>query len=164
MIQSYIARKALALHQKYHITYFPITLHILEQMISDYNVTIKNIRNLNRMCIIDNELLTPRCYDSEIAYRTSLAHELGHIILHCSNYFFESRNSKARIERQANVLASYILMPPHQFEKICSEDENIFALSEYFGVDYDLVSLRKELILADPEYTYAYNKSPELVL
>lgn len=86
--------------------------------------------------------------DSIFRKRFTLAHEIGHIILHFNNHdeeFVDFRTDRVRDtkELQADEFAGCLLMPIHEFKKIWLKSKgNSFYLSEFFGVSKPAVYMR----------------------
>lgn len=120
-----------------NISEFPIPIYAIEQIIIDLDFDIVIIPTLRKSCVFDQTLFVANLPDTE--FRISLAHELGHILLH--DFFIHSSRSEA----QANVFAAYFLMPPDMFEKDL-EHSNEWELSEKYGVPVEYVIKRAALI------------------
>lgn len=136
--------KSIYLLTEYQIFEFPIPIYIIDQIIRDQNIKITILKNLNRTCLIDNEIITCNyscCHD----YRTSIVHEAGHAFYHSSNYFNNDYFVNSKNEAQANAFAAYFLMPIYVFEEAMKYTENDFELSEEFGVTVEFVQFRKKL-------------------
>lgn len=103
--------KNLATHtlETNNIKDIPIPIYAIEQIIIDHDFDIVIIPTLKKSCVFDQTLFVANLPDAE--FRISLAHELGHILLH--NFFIYSSQAEA----QANAFAAYFLMPPGMFEK-----------------------------------------------
>lgn len=125
------------LHSKNNILERPIPIYLIEQIIIDHNYDISIIPGLTKSCILGRTVCTVDCNDLD--YRFSLAHELGHIILHTIK--FNSSQSEAR----ANAFAAYFLMPPYLFEDDF-KFSNIDELSEIYGVSQTIIKYRFTLM------------------
>ena len=105
--------------------------------------------------IIDASLLD--CQD-DIRFRFTCAHELAHWLIHKEFYtklgktaamtnITRSSESDETIERQANRLGSYLLMPKDAIKKAFyrshNKDGNVIAsLAEQFGVSHKTMEIR----------------------
>lgn len=131
--------KISALHtlESINIKNFPIPIYAIEQIIIDHDYDIVIIPTLRKSCIFDRTLFVTNLPDNE--FRISLAHELGHILLH--DFFIHSTQKEAR----ADAFALYFLMPPESFE-INAKSFNIYELAELYGVPFEAVKNRFKLI------------------
>lgn len=83
--------------------------------------------------------------------RFTAAHEIAHFLLHrdkignniTDNAMYRSRLSNV-LERQANRLASEILMPKKYVNQFIKEDKSIFEMSNLFNVSEDAMRIRLE--------------------
>jgi Zn-dependent peptidase ImmA (M78 family)/transcriptional regulator with XRE-family HTH domain len=93
----------------------------------------------------------------------SVAHELGHLLMHCDTYTdgvkVEPKN--ADTEREADLFASYFLMPDDRFNKIWEEYrglhwvDRILHVKRHFKVSYKTVIRRLiDTNRADPKKVY----------
>lgn len=86
----------------------------------------------------------------------SAAHELGHLLLHLDSYDVAKATEEAEEEREANVFASYFLMPEQLFAKEWDETRGlpfvsrVLKVKRMFRVSYRTVLHR--LIERDPEH------------
>ncbi|RDU63551.1 ImmA/IrrE family metallo-endopeptidase [Helicobacter sp. MIT 14-3879] len=92
-------------------------------------------------------------YHSQLRRRFTLAHELGHFILHKKylkdnkkiedNILFRKQSNTNHIELEANEFAAALLMPKLEFEKEIKDGNNtIEKLSSRFQVSYAAVKYR----------------------
>ncbi len=123
--------------QSNNISEFPIPIYAIEQIIIDHDYDIVIIPTLRKSCVFDQTLFVANLPDTE--FRISLAHELGHILMH--DFFIHSSRSEA----QADAFAAYFLMPPGMFEKDL-EQLNEWDLAEKYGVSIEYVIKRAALI------------------
>lgn len=79
----------------------------------------------------------------------TIAHELGHFILHDKNeqfrvdkYNYNSNESEALEETEANYFAASLLMPKDKFLEIIQLTNNTEAVSKYFGVSVAAIANR----------------------
>ena len=76
------------------------------------------------------------------------AHELGHLLLHLDAYRVDSLEENSTEEKEADVFASYFLMPQEAFEKAWHEArglafvERVFKVKQLFRVSYQTVLYR----------------------
>ena len=100
----------------------------------------------NQWCIYVNK------YDNEKRQRFTIAHELGHYILHRNNafgsrfqhdfIFFRDENTNP-IEREANNFAAELLMPKEEVVSLIKEGYNtVNALAEKFDLSTSAVRYR----------------------
>ena len=78
----------------------------------------------------------------------SAAHELGHLLLHLDSYELEETMEDQEQEKEANIFASYFLMPQKVFEREWTEThglpflERVFKVKRIFLVSYKTVLYR----------------------
>jgi len=78
----------------------------------------------------------------------SAAHELGHLLLHLNAYDVEVHSEDDQQEREANIFASYFLMPEKGFEKEWRETSGlslwhrILKVKRIYHVSYQTVTYR----------------------
>lgn len=76
------------------------------------------------------------------------AHELGHLLLHLEDYDVVQRDEERRQEKEANLFASYFLMPQEVFAKEWGETygmafvERVLKVKRIFRVSYRTVLYR----------------------
>jgi Zn-dependent peptidase ImmA (M78 family)/DNA-binding XRE family transcriptional regulator len=76
------------------------------------------------------------------------AHELGHLLLHLDAYDVAKSEEDSKEEKEADVFASYFLMPPDLFEQKLAESKGlelvklVFKLKRFFGVSWKSVLYR----------------------
>lgn len=133
----YSKKCALNTLQSNNISEFPIPIYAIEQIIIDLDFDIVIIPTLRKSCVFDQTLFVANLPDAE--FRVSLAHEIGHILLH--DFFIHSSQAEAK----ANAFAAYFLMPPGMFEKDM-EQLNEWDLAEKYGVPVESVIKRAALI------------------
>jgi Zn-dependent protease with chaperone function len=122
-----------------NISELPIPIYAIEQIIIDQDFDIVIIPTLRKSCVFDQTLFVANLPDTE--FRISLAHELGHILMH--DFFIYSSQAEAK----ANAFAAYFLMPPGMFEKDMAQ-LNEWDLAEKYGVPVEYVIKRAALIAA----------------
>ncbi len=127
-------------------------------------VKIKNDKNEFLFCIIvENKI------DSWARKTFSLAHELGHIILHSSDNYSElSKSEQNRLENEANLFASAFLLPRDEFindMKTVKYLNDFVKLKQKWFVSIGAMLIRaKQLgIISNDEYlryikNYSYHK------
>jgi Zn-dependent peptidase ImmA (M78 family)/transcriptional regulator with XRE-family HTH domain len=85
------------------------------------------------------------------------AHELAHLLLHGADYDVSKRDEEQRQEKEANVFASYFLMPPEVFAKEWAETygmgfvDRVLKVKRIFRVSYRTVLYRLSDSLPGPE-------------
>lgn len=78
----------------------------------------------------------------------SAAHELGHLLLHPGSYDYKEQDEPKREEKEADVFASFFLMPHDSFEREWADAsghplyERILKVKRIFHVSYKTVLLR----------------------
>ena len=81
----------------------------------------------------------------------TVAHELGHLLLHRNSYSVNESYepiSDAKQEREADVFASHLLIPEDSFVKRWNEErglhwiDRILSLKRYFRVSYQVILFR----------------------
>lgn len=78
----------------------------------------------------------------------TLAHELAHLLLHKNSYKSKEVNEPAQQEKEADVFASYFLMPQEAFRKSWEENkglhwiDNVLHTKRYYKVSYMTVLKR----------------------
>lgn len=102
---------------------------------------------MNQMIVIDNTIISPPKIDDTADYRYKLAHELGHIILHPNNHFFETKVVHNRREKEADVFAAYFLMPDKHMLFTLNAGYQEYDWIELYGVPEKLITIRKQLII-----------------
>jgi len=76
------------------------------------------------------------------------AHELGHLVLHLDDYQVDRKDEEAKQEKEANLFASHLLMPPAVFQKEWNETygmsfvDRVFKVKRMFRVSYRTVLYR----------------------
>lgn len=85
------------------------------------------------------------------------AHELGHLLLHLDDYDVAQRDEEKRQEKEANLFASYFLMPEEVFAKEWSETygmafvDRVLKVKRIFRVSYRTVLYRLSEALGIPD-------------
>ena len=82
--------------------------------------------------------------------RMVMAHELGHAILHSSDYAFflhdHTLYARGKFEREANTFASELLIDTDSLDKCYVENYSIDQLAVYFNVPVELVKIRFNIL------------------
>ena len=93
----------------------------------------------------------------------TIAHELGHLILHKNSFDGEVSEENETEEKQADMFAAELLMPQEAFEKQWEAHSGIswidavLQIKQYFGVSYQTVLYRLNDLMKDrfePDYIY----------
>lgn len=88
-------------------------------------------------------------YTSPHRDRFTVAHELGHYVLH-SKFgeikLIAGRDGDSIAEREANWFAAALLMPKDEFNKKCSDGLNNIELSRHFAVSPRAIEVRKKVL------------------
>jgi len=85
------------------------------------------------------------------------AHELGHLLLHLDDYDVAQREEEKRQEKEANLFASYFLMPEEVFAKEWAETygmafvDRVLKVKRIFRVSYRTVLYRLSEALSIPD-------------
>ena len=146
-----IEERATDLLNKYNCSSAPVNI---KQLIKKLNVNMKPDElgaEVSGLLVIENNriVIGYNSNESLVRQRFTLAHEVGHFILHCNNskkdkIFVDkimfrknfSSNIERRQEMQANIFAASLLMPKNLVEK---EFELIINSSDYL-TEEDIVS------------------------
>lgn len=78
----------------------------------------------------------------------TIAHEFAHILLHSKSFNVEELGENEQEEKEANIFASYFLMPQKRFKRIWEESrgldsiERIFYIKRIFKVSYKTILYR----------------------
>ena len=134
------------------------TLFDLNQFLNDLNITVNYSDHLNYKGKIekvqDQIIITIKNNDDYFSSRFNIAHQLGHYFLHLEDnntdfkdsVFYRNLNYNNE-EIEANLFASYLLMPNNQFIKYTTQQAydnstqtyNIEQISNYFKVPKQFV-------------------------
>lgn len=85
------------------------------------------------------------------------AHELGHLLLHLEDYDVDQRDEEEKQEKEANLFASYFLMPEEVFAKEWAETygmafvDRVLKVKRIFRVSYRTVLYRLSESLPAPD-------------
>ena len=85
----------------------------------------------------------------------TVAHELGHLLLHPNSYEEQEKEENKEEEKQADIFASHFLMPQQSFvdewNKYNNYDfvEKVIKIKQTFGVSYQVVLYRLSEIIRD---------------
>lgn len=97
--------------------------------------------------------------------RFTIAHELGHLILHSRMYTDPDQNENDDMEKEADAFASELLMPEESFVKQWNSCvslnyvDSVLKVKQYFGVSYKTVIYRlSEITKRDDLYRLFYIK------
>ncbi len=82
--------------------------------------------------------------------RFTIAHEIGHYVLHCMmgkhRGFVIQRSGSDLLEKEANLFAAALLMPEEEFRAKFAEGLNSDQLATHFQVSLDAVEVRKKIL------------------
>lgn len=89
--------------------------------------------------------------ESDTRQRFTLAHEIGHAILHKGKSLVDYRKTidapSTWEEREANIFASELIMPTDRFKRAWKErDGNVYRVADYFGVSHVAASIKAKTI------------------
>lgn len=107
-----------------------------------YNDKVSGVIQRNPPIIYLNET------DSKERKTFTLAHELGHYLLHkgtkfrVDKYNYQANTPEAKEETEANFFAACLLMPEDEFLGILNKAEGTAEIAKYFGVSESAVSNR----------------------
>lgn len=96
---------------------------------------------------------------SETRKRFTLAHELGHFLLHkkanvkfrLEGFDYSSNSEYSREETEANYFAACILVPEEELKKLMKFfDKNIQLIADYFGVSKEVIENRIKWLRMNP--------------
>ncbi len=100
----------------------------------------------------------------------TMAHELGHLVLHSSSYHSDKLEEQANEEEEANEFASKFLMPEEAFKSKWNEFnqthfvDTVLNTKKYFNVSYKTVLMRLGILFPDIkdkifiDFSVAYKK------
>ncbi len=131
-----IANKLL---KDYDITSFPIGINIIEEIIYDYGYNIEYFDNCKRSCVLGNCVICGK-KDNEDERRITLSHELGHILIHCTNQLENEKLQLDKQESQVEAFILYFLIPDFEIEN--NLNMSMYEMTSYFGVDEKLIKKR----------------------
>ena len=142
-----MAEKANKLLHKYKVKSFPVSIDIIERIISSEGIDIQITRYLKKGLYHEEDsskvIYIGQALKNSL-YRECLLHETAHMY-HYGNTAFLAPMAIHKNEGQAQAFAAYFLMPIGVFETYLAKGENDYGLSEIFGVTQELVLYRKEL-------------------
>ena len=100
--------------------------------------------------VVDKESIPPKIYLNKKHSKTrqtfTLAHELGHYILHDGCRYridqYEYGEEGSAEETEANYFAASLLVPEDKLQKISRETNDISVIAQYFGVSDSVVKVR----------------------
>jgi Zn-dependent peptidase ImmA (M78 family) len=129
---------------------FPVPLEkVLQHLGFQWHLFEPDEKNKDISGAVDHRKHVVYSNGSESIYRQrfTVAHEVGHIVLHSGenivdrrNVFFESYDQK---EYAANIFAAELLMPIQEFKKAWNKlDGDRLELSRYFGVTGSAIDTR----------------------
>ncbi|PCJ17838.1 MAG: hypothetical protein COB02_12275 [Candidatus Cloacimonadota bacterium] len=87
--------------------------------------------------------LKDKLYD--LRNRFTLAHELGHFILHSKSgqiKIHARRYGTSQIEKEANRFAAELLMPKNELEELFNQDKSVCELADIFDVSIVAMNVR----------------------
>lgn len=96
----------------------------------------------------------------------TMAHELGHILMHCDNFTKDIEKDdeiNKKEEQEADIFASNLLMPQDAFVEYLKRTKNlglvecVLKIKRYFGVSYETV-LHRLCEITNLEYTETLKK------
>lgn len=157
--------KIISIWQKFGPDSYPVDLHILvEKIINECSGNDRLNLEIHPLGKIDGALINsdenPNSFtafvNSEISNegrrRFTLAHEIGHFVLHrdiqkefSCNYFDRTELQKDGLEKEANKFASQILMPPNRIREYDNRTWNFETLkdvAERFNVSLQAAGLQ----------------------
>lgn len=88
-------------------------------------------------------------YTSRSRDRFTVAHELGHYVLHAKmgkQPLSIARSGLNEVEREANLFAAALLMPAEEFKRMAATERSDAALANHFDVSTDAVRVRKRVL------------------
>lgn len=163
--ENIIMGRAESFLERYHPSLkIPIPIELIVER--DLGIQIIPIRGLSRGFHIDAFITSDfteihvdegQMMDNEQRYRFTLAHEIGHMILHREAYrtlaitnLASWKNVQAtlekqivsRLEIQAHVFASFLLMPEAALKDYTPGDVTIQEIADDFNVSFDAAVVR----------------------
>lgn len=162
-----IEKKAWEVLEKADMLKLPIAIKTLIKSLGIKLTPYDLGEDVSGVLVIDNEncKIGYNSTESHVRQRFTLAHELGHFILHKSKqqevfvdnvtYMFRKNNSRTKdykIEMEANQFAAALLMPKKLIER------EIKALDDIIISDHDLIlELSKKFKVSQIAMTYRLN-------
>jgi Zn-dependent peptidase ImmA (M78 family) len=133
----------------------PITVHELAEM---YGLTVFTAafedKNISGYIDLDNKRIVVNEENAEVHQNFSIAHELGHWIMH-KDAVEKDEEEKIRIvyrkpmgeetdpiELEANAFAAYLLVPEEMFKRF--QDKSDHELAQIFNVSQSLIGYRRK--------------------
>lgn len=112
----------------------------------------------------DNYVIYLNIHDSSRRKRFTIAHEIGHFILHkdilekreliddirqpiLNRNTDKSQKEKQQIEIEANIFAANILMPEKEFKKKFNQSNSVEEVAKYFSVSTAAAAIRAKDLL-----------------
>lgn len=142
-----MAEKANRLLNKYKVKSFPVSIDVIEKIISNEKISIQITKYLKKGLYYENAgskvIYIGKSLDNSLC-RECLLHEVAHMF-HYGNTALLAPPVVHKNEGQAQAFAAYFLMPIGVFETYLAKGENDYTLSEIFGVTQELVLYRKKL-------------------
>ncbi len=137
-------------------------LYGYEYQITNLPTGVEAITLCKSKTIILSEETYEGLHDGDGRARFTVAHELGHVIVHAP-YLSESTSTRqnsvgVRLNRsslapyedpevQANAFAARLLMPTQQVRYLISEGHNANEIAKIFGVSFEAASYRMKSLL-----------------
>lgn len=134
-------RHVIKILNKYPIHSLPISIHVIEEIIADNGYSLSCCEGICKPCIYRRELIVPK-FNTTNDCRYALAHELGHISVHCREK--STIDTFSKHEAIADAFALYFTMPSHLFEKDLKR-LNEWDLAEKYGMPVEQVLNRAKL-------------------
>lgn len=167
----HIEKQAQQIHKKLKLR-FPVNLHLVckEHGLDINYAPMENI--VSGMLVVgkDKGAMVINKHHSTTRQRFSIAHEIGHALLHqdLRDEFVDKIHYRKTLEEpiiqqeetEANVFAASLLMPKEEIGRIVEEaeliifdDETIQNLADYFGVSIQAMTIRLNILGYIPDWT-----------
>lgn len=149
---TYQLRKIVGLENELYLPVLPLIEIVLPKSIEGFDYQIVENHELPSQYALaipeENQLLIredvyERAYTGVARDRFTIAHEIGHLILHTDNRITLARNSSGGIkpyenpEWQANTFAGELLVPAHLTTEL-----DLFEITQKCGVSTDVASIQ----------------------
>jgi Zn-dependent peptidase ImmA (M78 family) len=115
----------------------------------------RQLQKLQEKNILENSIYVHKDKDFDIIIRAyipfdymryTLAHELGHYILHAEDKSYAKQKGNDQIEIEAHYFALGFLLPEQLFRKFYAESEDTNDLAIFLCVPTKLINIRKKLL------------------
>lgn len=125
----------------------PVPLDLIARTLGFEPYKFEGQGEISGLVDYDNKKIYINGNESETRQRFTLAHEIGHAVMHKGQRIVDYRKTidapSTDIEREANRFASELIMPPNRFKAAWRErNGNVYRVAAYFGVSHAAASFR----------------------